>query len=611
MYSQFLYIVIALLLFSLQQPGKEALLSPFETGLFGFAIFGVYIYSCRWAFRRLKLAALFGASQSSLSFRYHRLQTRFSIMALVCLGIYVYVLNTKFYLQKMPGFELSLTLSGSIGLALYFSHLVVIWLYSHPVYRLIHRSGIRLAVFLRANFTLSSALLLPWVLISLAYDVLLYLKPFPYLETDSGQIVTLGILLGTFMLFAPWLMVRMWGCELIPSDPVRIELEEFCRLHRFSVGNLMLWPLFGGEMLTAGIVGILPRLRYILITRGLLSVLTPEELKAVVGHEMGHVRRLHLPLYCLFFIGYSAVTYSLDDVLLLFLLRQDLFLGWAMASDNFRLTLFSIVYSIPVIVLLVVFFRFIFGFFLRNCERQADIYAMKLIGDPFSLISSLRKIAMHSGQIEDLPSWHHYSIRQRIDFLLASYGNGSLIKRHNRKLYGSILVFMVLAIGLSTVGANVLTTRTVKQWRAGLQLNVIERGLLQKPRDTELLAAYGGALMESGRTGEAESALRRALALAPGNALILNNLAWLYATSPPPFLNPEAALRLALRAAEIDPDPTILDTLAESQYVNGRYKEALDTIEEALRKNPDNPSYFLKQKERFEKALSGGSGKPG
>ena len=39
----------------------------------------------------------------------------------------------------------------------------------------------------------------------------------------------------------------------------------------------------------------------------------------------------------------------------------------------------------------------------------------------------------------------------------------------------------------------------------------------------------------------------------PGSAL--NNLAWLYATSAPPYFKPKAALDLALQAVAIGPDP--------------------------------------------------------
>jgi tetratricopeptide (TPR) repeat protein len=91
----------------------------------------------------------------------------------------------------------------------------------------------------------------------------------------------------------------------------------------------------------------------------------------------------------------------------------------------------------------------------------------------------------------------------------------------------------------------------------------------------------------------------------PENASVLNNLAWLYATGPSPFRNPQDALNLALKAVALSPAPDILDTLAEAYYINGRYADALSTIEEAISEDGPQQSYFLKQKGKFEKALRG------
>jgi Zn-dependent protease with chaperone function len=57
---------------------------------------------------------------------------------------------------------------------------------------------------------------------------------------------------------------------------------------------MLKWPIFEGRMLTAGIMGLVPRYRYILITESLMDVLSIEELKAVVAHEMGHAKYRHL-----------------------------------------------------------------------------------------------------------------------------------------------------------------------------------------------------------------------------------------------------------------------------------------------------------------------------
>jgi Zn-dependent protease with chaperone function len=603
MYSQLLYFIVALLLFTIQQPGNKPLFPPTDTLFLGVGIFLCFLVVCRQFFRPIRTALRMGFPLSLVSLRYHRAQTRLSILALVNLAIYVYVLNIKFYLQSLPGFDDFLTLSELAGLGIFLLHLGVIWTWSYPIYKTIHSSQMTRAAFLRGNIAFSSAILIPWLLISFLFDLLDLLKMPAFLSTDAGQFFIVGTVLIVFLLFAPWFVVRLWGCQTMAETPVRADLEDFCRQHGFKVGDFMYWPLFGGEILTAGVMGILPRLRYILVTKGLLSFLGIDEMKAVVAHEMGHVRRYHLFFYLVFFVCFSVLTYCLNDVILVFLLSNETLLRWAMASDTLHLTLFSAAYSVPILVMLVVYFRYVFGFFLRNSERQADLYALQLIGHPNTLISSLEKIALFSGHIRDVPSWHHFSIRQRVEFLLAAQANPKLIKRHHQKLYGTALIFLLVMGGLSYGGLNLENTKVVRQWQTEIEVRLMERGLLGKSQSADIYAAYGGLLLELGRFGKAESALLNAHRMAPRDATVLNNLAWFYATSPPPYSDPKKALELSLEAASMEPEPHILDTLAEAYYANRLYEKALETIQQALTKQPKKRDYYLGQEKKFKEAL--------
>ena len=326
------------------------------------------------------------------------------------------------------------------------------------------------------------------------------------------------------------------------SSTERRELERFAEEKHFKVGDFMLWPLFGGETLTAGIVGMLPKWRYILITRGLLGLLNGDELKAVFAHEMGHVRRYHLLFYLAFFFCYSILAYALSDLAVLVFLRSPVVRDWLLNSEPINPALLSALTSIPMILMLVLYFRYVFGFFMRNSERQADLYALELIGHPFLLISSLRKIAFHSGQPEDLPSWHHYSIRQRIEFLLKAYEDPALIRKHHRKYYRAMALFFLLVAGLSSLGFSLGKTKVVRDWRTDVQLAVIEREINRGQADHRLYSAYGSLLLERGRLTEAESVLRQSLEKAPRDASTLNNLAWLYATSQPPYFKPRSGV---------------------------------------------------------------------
>ena len=603
MYSQLLGYLAALLIFTLQQPGPKATFGPATTfGLWGTLVlaYGLITFLTH---RRLGRAFAQGVSLSFITRRYHRLQMQLSLLALGVLGIDVFVLNIKFYLSAIPGFTQSLTLPGATGLLLYVVHQTICWTFAHPLYRVIHQSRMSRAAFIWGHLSFNGAFLVPWLLISLVSDLIDHLDHVAFLKTVLGQYLSFALSLALFILLAPWIMVRLWRCESLPSGAIRAELEQFCAEQRFSLGDFKIWPLFGGETLTAGIVGVAPPLRYILITRGLLALLNGDELKAVMAHEMGHARRLHLPFFLLFFLGYAALTFAYGDLLLAFLLNQEYFLRWAFAGDSNQLSLFSLAYSLPVLLVFLLYFRFVFGFFLRNCERQADLYALKLIGHPFTLISSLEKIAVMSGQTHDLPNWHHFSIRERVSFLLQCHERPFLARRHSQKLYGAATVVACCLSILIWGGWHLKRSDLVQGWYKQIDVKRAEILMQFAPDDPHLASALGGALLELRRFQEAEHWLVKASEALPDDPVVQNNLAWFYATAPPPYFLPEAALKLAKEAAQKTPEPYILDTLAEAYYVNGQYEEALRTIEQALEKNPEKRDYFLGQKEKMKDAL--------
>lgn len=606
MYSQILIFIVALLIFSIQHPGSKELRPLIETISLLVGSFAVYTFICLAAFRRIQSTFAEGASLSLLALRYHRTQGTLQILALGVLAIHVYVFNIKFYMQKFPGAEQFSTLLEILGLAVFILHLCVIWFFAHPVYQRIHQSGITRFAFIRGNLAFGGAILIPWFLISLVMDLIHLVRPGGLLHSQAGQFAVSAVLLLMFVFVAPPLVVKLWGCKPLEESPLRNSLEAFCASHGFRVADFKLWPLFGGETLTAGILGILPRLRYILITRGLLSILDTRELQAVMAHEMGHARRFHMVLYFFVFLTFMVLTFRFNDDFLLILLVKLGVVQWLLTPGPTTMTLMSALYSLPFALLLIVYFRYVFGFFMRNSERQADLFALQVMGEPGSLISSLRKIAFYSGRIEDLPSWHHFSIRQRIDFLLRCQDDSTLIARHNRKLYGAVAFFVVASASLYWAGSHLDTTESYRRWGLETRMVLVEHRLWQDPNNPLLTAEYGGILFELGQTGQAEAILKKALEMAPGDPTVLNNLAWLHATSPPPYFDPQQSLELALRAAELNPAPHILDTLAEAYFVNSRSHEALAAIDRALEMQPENRSYYLRQKEKIERALRDG-----
>lgn len=92
-------------------------------------------------------------------------------------------------------------------------------------------------------------------------------------------------------------------------------------------------------------------------------------------------------------------------------------------------------------------------------------------------------------------------------------------------------------------------------------------------------------LDSAGRVSEAAAAYREALRLGLRDARLLNNLAWILATSPDPALrDPQAAVALAEEAAAQGPDPEagLLDTLSVAYAAAGRPEEARAAAQRAL-----------------------------
>ncbi|MCJ7833588.1 MAG: tetratricopeptide repeat protein [Deltaproteobacteria bacterium] len=265
----------------------------------------------------------------------------------------------------------------------------------------------------------------------------------------------------------------------------------------------------------------------------------------------------------------------------------------------------SVILVLPMALGLILYFRFLFGFFMRNFERQADLFALKIMGSPEPLIQSLEKIGRSSGQSRNLPSWHHFSIAQRVAFLEKADRQPDMARRHDKKIYWSIGLFFFLLVGLGFYG---IKERIWLSPGAAGDSRVLEsfltKELRSRPGDIKTLMALAMIYHEGKQYQQAKITYEKILQKEPKNYLALNNLAWLLATSKDPGLfQPLRALTLAKEAADLKPDPMILDTLAEAYLVNGRPDMALEIIQQVLTKNPPNRSYYQAQEERFKRAI--------
>ena len=239
---------------------------------------------------------------------------------------------------------------------------------------------------------------------------------------------------------------------------------------------------------------------------------------------------------------------------------------------------------------------------MRNFERQADAYVFTLFNSSIPLITTLEKIALTSGQPADKPNWHHFSIAERIGFLKKCEQDRSWIQRHDRKIRRSITAFLAALLIFGAVGYTLSWSDTGKKLNSTLAERILLRKIEKDPENPAIYNILGDIYVSQNKPKAAIRAYEKALALQPDNFSVLNNLAWLLATSTDPSLrDPQRAASLAGQAAELHPTAQILDTLAESLYACGRYDDAVTIGERALNRAAENRGYFQKQLEKFKR----------
>jgi tetratricopeptide (TPR) repeat protein len=255
---------------------------------------------------------------------------------------------------------------------------------------------------------------------------------------------------------------------------------------------------------------------------------------------------------------------------------------------------------VPLFVLMIVYFRYVLGFFMRNFERQADLYALQAMTVSGPLIRVFEKIAWLSGDIRDLPSWHHFGIGERIDCLKRCEQDPRRIKGHDRKVFGALFLYgVILALSAFTLW-KMPDAPLEGPSREKFAEVVIRQKMAEDPKNYVWRQLLGDLQYSRHLYKEAVAEYQKAIELSPNQAEILNNLAWLLLTvDDPAVFDPKSALPLAKKAVVLDPSGHILDTLALAYWQNGSPEQAVLAEQRALNQDPDSRDYYLAQLQKF------------
>ncbi|MBL8879591.1 MAG: M48 family metalloprotease [Phycisphaerales bacterium] len=251
------------------------------------------------------------------------------------------------------------------------------WTALYPIDRAIRQIALEIQLFrgqpVRAVWSLGAYLafnlrhqllfiLAPMVLILIARDVLeLYdTRLQRYFRYEHTPEIVLGAATAVVAIITPAILRRIWITQRLPEGPLRDRLILLCRKLRLRCREILVWRS-GGMLVNAAVMGVVPPIRYVLITDAMLEQMDDTRIEAVFGHEAGHVKRHHITYFMLFALisGCLLTVVSVQQRSLSPKAFDTLlwFTGAALAAK----------------------WALVFGWISRHFERQADIFGVRTL----------------------------------------------------------------------------------------------------------------------------------------------------------------------------------------------------------------------------------------
>ncbi len=261
------------------------------------------------------------------------------------------------------------------------------------------------------------------------------------LQSDYAALIHVPPLLLLFLLL-PLLLRSVWKTQPLPGGPLRDRLESCARRAGFRAREILVWHT-DGMMVNAAVAGFLPRLRYVFLTDGLLETLTDEEIEAVFGHEIGHVKHRHLSLRVMAMIAPLSLWFLLAQMFPQTGNYLQFWLGEGGIATGGRLGLLAL-------ACMAAYALVVFGLFSRVLECQADLFACRRLAANWpdesldTFISALEKLSAANGGNRKAGGWQHASIARRINFL------NRLARDPKRELrfQGQVRLLGILVVGI-------------------------------------------------------------------------------------------------------------------------------------------------------------------
>jgi STE24 endopeptidase len=328
-----------------------------------------------------------------------------------------------------------------------------------PVYPTLRR-GTYVLMQLRMQVLLMLAPLLLIVALAEVVDLLVPSDVVAVEQPTGGvgwrELLTLGVAAGVF-LCSPLLARVILDMQPLPAGEVRDDLASVCHRHRVKIRDMLLWNT-NGSMINAAVMGLIGPLRYVMLTDALLETLQREQVLAVMAHEIGHVRRHHMPwlVACLL----AAFVVAWLPVELGFRAIEAAGFRWTDSAAQWMGVLGTALQLIGGLL--------IFGWLCRRFERQADTFAVQHLSAAgpaagtggitaqavYAMCTALETIADLNSVERERSSWRHGSIGWRQRYLLSIIGRPAAqlpIDRLIRRLKITAAILLLLAGAMEAV----------------------------------------------------------------------------------------------------------------------------------------------------------------
>jgi len=238
------------------------------------------------------------------------------------------------------------------------------------------------------------------------------LVPAPSVTINAVTFAGIAALFAT----APLILRRVWETQRLGPGALREHLLEMCARHGVRVSDVLVWRT-DGLSVNAAVMGVLGRIRYILMTDGLLEQLGREEVEAVAAHEIAHARHHHIPWLA---TGVLGTVLSLTTL-------GGWVVEWTLGTDALDAAPGMIAAGAGLVVGLLGF-----GYISRRFEWQADAFAAQHLSGhrvghratgsqavtihpdaAQSMARALGSVARLNGIPSHRGSWRHGSIAER------------------------------------------------------------------------------------------------------------------------------------------------------------------------------------------------------